>query len=557
MMKRLFYVLTLALALTEFFTTEASAQRIIRKSSRHYIEQQSLPEKVEPLLKDVWDQYAPNNNFCPMDSTGERCVVGCIATAMTQVMRYWQWPITGRGSHTYTDSIGCKQTLTANFYEHTYDWANMLDRYEEGKYNQKQADAIALLSSDCGISVNMRYGAISSGAQCLDQAIAMADYFGYDRGLQMLFRDFYTLDEITLILKKELAEGRPVLISGYNRDGGHAFVIDGYDERDWFHTCWGNPGGLDNHYTYLPYMVPNQPEWYNFNSPENGLNYLQMFTIGLMPENHKNATGIERHNFAFQYLAAIKDSTMQEAKYPRDDVKLTIHDMSNIGWNLHNDSVSLMLQKDGKIVCPIYTYDHDFVLEELDDSTYTDSLSIGIPKSVADGTYTIVPMFKDNGLEGGKEWREAKTTAGTPNYLLATIKGDNVTLSSDTASTAYLTLEDFDIPDMFINATAPNYSIKLKNHGPEMAGRLFFLLESLDEGGKSFFLQFQGLTIGANEEYEIHNKISKFWAPQVGKFRLHILYDANLFADDLIELELPEDFIITIIHAGNIEIAMK
>lgn len=556
-MKRNVFILVILFLMTETFISETAAQRLIRKSSRHYITQLGLPDKVEPLLKDVWDQYAPNNNFCPMDSTGERCVVGCIATAMTQVMNYWKWPVTGRGSHTYTDSTGCKQTLTANFSEHTYDWNNILDRYEEGKYTQKQADAIALLSSDCGISVNMRYGAYSSGAKCLDQAIAMADYFGYDRGLQMLFRDFYTLEEITLILKQELAEGRPVLISGYNKNGGHAFVIDGYDERDWFHTCWGNPGGDDNTYTYLPNMVPYQPEWYDPQSPENGMNYLQMFIIGLMPEVHEKATGIERHNFAFQYLAAITDSIRQEPKYEREDVKITVHDMSNMGWNLLNDSVSLMLQKDGKIVCPIHTYTHDFVLEEVDDSTYTDSLSVSIPKDVADGTYTIVPMFRDNALDGGKEWREAKTTAGTPNYLIATIKENDVTLSSDTASTAYLTLEDFDIPDMLINATAPDYSIRLKNHGPEMAGRLFFLMESLDEGGHSFYLQYQGITIGADEEYEIHNKLSQFWAPQVGTYRLHIFYDGNLFADELIELELPKEYIITIIQKSSIQIAMR
>lgn len=595
---------------------KADAQRIIRKNNRHYINQLSLPNKVEPLLKDVWDQYAPNNLLCPIDSTGKQCVVGCVATAMSQVMHYWQWPECGRGSHEYEDSIGCKLIMSADFSKHTYDWANMLDVYKEGQYTQAQADAVALLSLDCGISVNMRYGAETSGAESVRQPMALTEYFGYDKGIQFLFRDFYSLEELTFMLKKELAEGRPILISGHNKGGGHAFVIDGYDENDWFHTCWGNPGGVDNTYTYLPHMVPNQPQWYSKDSPENGLNILQMFTIGIMPENHEKATGIERHNFAFQYINAVVDSTKTDvteetdttvdpepeepkepeyigdfggegdplskarsslakrslakhslskhssarrslAKYKRNEVLLTVHDMCNIGWNMHNDSVSLMLQKDGKTVCPLYTYDHEFLLEELEDTTYTDTLSISIPKSVANGTYTIVPMFKDNALDSGKEWREAKVCAGQPNYLIATVKDNEVALSTDTASWSYLTLEDIDFPDLFLNGTAPDYGVTLKNHGPEMAGRLYFMLESILEDGPSFLLQSQGITVGANEEYTMHNRLTKLYAPKLGTYRLHLMYECNLFADELIELELPQEYLVTILTAGSIQIAQR
>lgn len=555
LVRRLIYILLGIVIQASVLSTTADAQRLIRKNSRHYIAEQTLPAAVKPLLTDVWDQFAPFNNYCPVDSTGERCVVGCVATAMTQVMHYWRWPAQGRGSHEYEDSIGCQQTLKADFSQHTYDWDNILDTYKEGEYNETQANAIALLSSDCGISVNMRYGSVSSGAESILQIPALSKYFGYDCGAQMLFRDFYSLEEITYMLKKELAEGRPVLISAYNRNGGHAFVIDGYDENDWFHTCWGNPGGEDNHYTYLPHMIPNQPQWYTKGSGENGFNILQMFTVGLMPENHPKATGIERHNFAFQYINAITDSTMEAAKYSRDDVRLTIHDMSNIGWNLHEDSVSLMLQKDGKIVCPIYTYDHEFLLEEIEDTTYTDSLSLKIPADVTDGTYTLVPMFKDNALDGGKEWREARVCVGTPNYLLATIKDNEVTLASDTASSSYLTLEDIALPDMIVNGTYPFYGITLKNHGPEMAGRVYFMLERVDNGA-SFYIQMQGVTIGANEEYSIFNNLRKISATP-GNYRLHIYYEKNLFSDELIELELPEENIIYLCPANNLEIARR
>lgn len=542
-----------------FFAIQtADAQRLIRRNSRHYIAQSTLPNKVDPLLTDEWDQFEPYNSMCPADSTGERSAVGCVATAMSQVMHYWQWPERGRGSYTYEDSIGCHKILTANFSEHTYDWANMLDKYEEGKYSKEQADAVALLSLDCGISVNMRYGYESSGANSIYQPLALAEYFGYDRGVQQYYRDFYSLDEITLILKQELAAGRPVLISAHNLNGGHAFVIDGYDERDWFHTRWGNPGGEDDSYTYLPNMVPNQPQWYDPHSPENGFNLLQMFTIGIMPENHKDAKGIERHHIVFKDIKAVTDSTMEKACYHRNDVRLTIHDMGNLGWNILSDSISIMLRKDGEIICPLYTYNHELALIEIDDTTYTDSISVSIPEKVGNGTYTIMPMFRDNHHEiiGEKEWKEARTCVGTPNYLIATVNGDEVTLFSDTTSTSLLTLEDIDFPDMLCNATAPQYTFKLRNHGPEMAGRIYFLMESID-GGKDFILQKQGISIGADEAYTIDNHLSKFWAPQLGKFRLRLLYENNLFADELMELELPEEMIITVISVGQIEIARR
>lgn len=547
------YIYILSLFFCSVLT--ASAQRIIHRMSRHYVEAQGLPDRVEPLLSDSWHQYAPYNNMCPTDSTGAQCVVGCVATAMSQVMRYWQWPLRGTGQHEYLDSLGCGQTLSAHFEAHEYDWKNMFDKYEEGKYTQAQADAVALLNSDCGIAVNTRYGALSSGAQSICQPIAMVKHFGYDSGIQMLFRDFYSLSEITLMLKQELAAGRPVLISGYNVNGGHAFVIDGYDEQDWFHARWGNPDNDGDGWTYLPYLLPDQPKWYDKDSPENGFNFLQMFTMGIMPSNHADAQGVERHNFAFQYIRAVKDRPHSLPVYDRNRVSLTVHDLSNVGWNMLSDSVAIMLKRDDSEVCPLYVYEHDFLLEEIDGITYTDTLSLSFPASVEDGVYTLVPMYRDNAVDGGKEWREARTCTGTPNYLIAHVKGNAVTFSSDTASHAYLSLVDIDMPDLMINGTTPEYSITFKNHNAEMAGRFYLAMEALDEGGQSFYLHRQGLTMAKDEVSTRRFRKSTIYAPRKGTYRLHVLYENNLFADDLIEIPLPEDKIITFLSPADIQIA--
>ena len=47
---------------------------------------------ISPLVTAEGSQNAPYNTLLPMMSNGERAVVGCVGTALAQVMYYWQWP---------------------------------------------------------------------------------------------------------------------------------------------------------------------------------------------------------------------------------------------------------------------------------------------------------------------------------------------------------------------------------------------------------------------------------------------------------------------------------
>ncbi len=55
---------------------------------------------IGPLLTTTWDQSPFYNDMCPT-FYGERTLTGCVATAMAQVMNYWNWPDTGVGQHSY------------------------------------------------------------------------------------------------------------------------------------------------------------------------------------------------------------------------------------------------------------------------------------------------------------------------------------------------------------------------------------------------------------------------------------------------------------------------
>ncbi|MDR0768509.1 MAG: C10 family peptidase, partial [Dysgonamonadaceae bacterium] len=60
---------------------------------------------VAPLIQTKWDQSLYYNQYCPYDnSEGERTVTGCVATAMAQVMKFWNYPTTGTGFHSYNHS---------------------------------------------------------------------------------------------------------------------------------------------------------------------------------------------------------------------------------------------------------------------------------------------------------------------------------------------------------------------------------------------------------------------------------------------------------------------
>ena len=208
---------------------------------------------VEPLVSTKWNQDAPFNNFAPEytdDNNTQRCATGCAATAMAQIMKFHNWPEQGVGYYSYEhQSFG---TISSNFSEHVYDWTNMIDRYNNGEYSNVQADAVALLMKDCGVSLNMNYGPVS-GASIYSYTPAFKNYFRYSS--RTVNRSGCETAEFTKIITDELQEGRPIIYCGTGEDGGHAFVVDGYDTNYFLHVNWGW-GGYSDGYFDMNYMDP-------------------------------------------------------------------------------------------------------------------------------------------------------------------------------------------------------------------------------------------------------------------------------------------------------------
>jgi hypothetical protein len=216
----------------------------------------SKPTGVSPMIATTWDQAPYYNQLCPTNTPS-----GCVATAMAQIMKFWNSPTTGTGSHSYSSStIG--GTLSANFGTTTYDWSNMPNVVSSSS-TTAQKNAVATLMLHCGIAVEMDYNTGGSGAQVIDMGIgwpcsenAMKNNFGYKSTITGYERSNFSDTQWVKMLQFELDNGRPVLYAGFGQVGGHAFDFDGYDDNGFFHINWGW-GGLSNGYFVVDDLAPS------------------------------------------------------------------------------------------------------------------------------------------------------------------------------------------------------------------------------------------------------------------------------------------------------------
>lgn len=242
---------------------------------------------VAPLLGNIqWNQMIPYNNMCPMYNSTNRSVTGCVATAMAQVMMYYQYPkILQANIPAYVSRTNHLSIPQINQGE-TYDWANMLPKYasyEPLNYTDAQATAVAKLMYHCGAACEMDYGP-SSGAN-VTPAI-LSTYFGYDSDLmQDLNRDAFTLAEWSQIMDKELSVKRPILYSGRSSDGGHEFICDGTDGYGLYHINWGW-GGYQDGYFDVTILNPDKGGAGSGSAPDGYNQYCSMI-VGIAPDNGK------------------------------------------------------------------------------------------------------------------------------------------------------------------------------------------------------------------------------------------------------------------------------
>ncbi|MDR1791877.1 MAG: thiol protease/hemagglutinin PrtT [Bacteroidales bacterium] len=366
------------------------------------VSQKTQKAAVSPLLSTTWDQSPYYNQLCPSNT-----VTGCVATAMAQVMKYWNYPTQGTGYHSYNHST--YGTLSANFASTTYNWSSMPNQLTSSS-SSTQKTAVATLMYHCGVSVDMDYNTAANGGSGAYVIIstahpqdnteyALKTYFGYKNTLQGKTRSSYTDANWKTLLKTELNAGRPIIYAGFGTAGGHCFVCDGYNESDYFHFNWGWGGSSDGYFQ----INALNPGSLGTGGGAGGFNSGQQAIIGVEPASgggNNNTTDIRLYS-------AITPTTLNVPFYSSFSITASIGNFGSTAFS-------------GSFAAAIFDQNNTFIdfvetksvsLSSSYYNTYTFSNS-GTPALVP-GTYTIVLFYKTS----SGEW----TQIGNGNYSNARI----------------------------------------------------------------------------------------------------------------------------------------
>lgn len=322
--------------------------------------------EIPAIVGTQWGQGDPYNAQCPQHE-GERCITGCVATAMAQVMNHNRWP------QSQTTEIPAYTTNTLNISmpalpAKQFNWDNMT------------ATAIAELMLYCGQAVKMDYTLTASGAMTNTVPGAMRDIFGYSTAANIVQRGSYTDDQWAEMIYRELQEGYPVLYFGQSAtDGGHAFIVDGYADGK-YHINWGWSGYCDGYFT-LDKLNPNMA---------NGFNLGQEMVI-----NAWRPAGAEDTNRPKTVVKGITtdtrflERTATGEAFPAFTVTTTVeNDMSTAA----TIQTGLALYGDNGIVAMLSQDSHDFTVG----GSYTTEKEVTIGADIQPGEYRIVSVNRLN-----------------------------------------------------------------------------------------------------------------------------------------------------------------
>lgn len=394
---------------------------------------------VEPLVTTKWNQDAPFNNFAPEytddNNNTQRCATGCAATAMAQIMKFHNWPEQGVGHYSYEhQSFG---TISSNFSEHVYDWTNMIDRYNNGEYSSEQADAVALLMKDCGVSLNMNYGPVS-GASIYSYYPAFKNYFRYSS--RTVNRSGCETAEFTKIITDELQEGRPIIYCGTGEDGGHAFVVDGYDTNYFLHVNWGW-GGYSDGYFDMNYM---DPTGLGIGGGSGAFKWNQGIVLARPLKD-----GVEPYEFIQQLCFVpyddVKGGIFCEQEMPAnkgDDVTILLRNTANLSGESFFGSLNVGVFDDSGALVTMGNEEriennNGELLEFQSESLYSVDLPMTLNTAgIADGNYIVRAMSKAN----GDVWRKFAST----DCLNMTVADGKVYLSAPTPNISMVGIGSYD-----------------------------------------------------------------------------------------------------------------
>ena len=224
--------------------------------------------EVEPFIATRWGQGDPYNFLTP-ELNGKHTPTGCVATAMAQVMKYYNYPAQGQGMGYYT--LENNPSRVTEKIQGVYEWNKMRDTYKgPNELSDAETLPVATLMKDAGLATNMTYGSGGSGASEIVAAHGLAYNFRFDSlALKAYERDFFDQNEWMEDVYSRLIARTPILYVGQAASGGHAFILDGIDKDGLVHVNWGWNGVV---YDFKCQETPDADEsyyslWYAMEKP--------------------------------------------------------------------------------------------------------------------------------------------------------------------------------------------------------------------------------------------------------------------------------------------------
>lgn len=426
-------------------------------------------ETVEPLLGEIqWDQGYPYNRKCPSvqqyDQFGDEngrgpAAVGCVATALGQIMYYHKWPEYGAGSVSYTSDGEERIHIEENFEGTKYNWDAMLPKLTS-KSPSDAIDAVSTLLYHLGASFESVYGA-STGATDISVAPALLKHFGYDQGIDYLPRDYYTQKEWDAMLLNELHNRRPVAYGGVTRRfEGHFFVLDGVNADGYYHVNWGW-SGMENGWYMLSLLEPGA-QGIGGASDGGAFHYAQNMIIGIqkpaedtMPHYKFTCDGVGNCNTTVGRGESV--TLTAEGCWNNSPWEVT----ANLGFTVVDSSGTTVYRQMAKqeAFCPVA---NGFSKIEC---------TMRLPESLPSGTYTVHPSYQLS-LDGYSSDRLMVVTPGHQSQYRIEVDADKVVYSTEGAYALNILSVEGDNNRELENGVTKKVTVRFRNDGGEFHGNV-------------------------------------------------------------------------------------
>lgn len=230
-----------------------------------------FPESDSGLLLTTWTQHEPYNSFCPLDQdTGRRSNTGCVATALAQVLFYWNLssvPVFDQDDR-YVSEVYAPVRIDQD--SEVADFPDF-PRLNAVLNDPESDEFIPALNFAAAVSVQTDFSSSGSRASTEDCALALKNIFHYK---QAYYQEYGVTDRFFPILQQNIKNAQPCILRIQKVIDdiliGHAVVCDGFRESQdpgaggyyhlnfgWGEGFWGgNPDPIQSAWYFLPHGMP-------------------------------------------------------------------------------------------------------------------------------------------------------------------------------------------------------------------------------------------------------------------------------------------------------------